>query len=137
MHTTVAVQPATQVRLMELKRKNRLRNVDAVIQMLLDGPPATAKQLFAAHETDVRNVCRKYGVRRLVAFGSRARGDARPDSDLDLCGKLPPGTSLLDVAVLRSELERAFGVPVGWVSEGDHLGDLRKAIARDGVVLIG
>lgn len=31
----------------------------------------------------------RHGVRKLVAFGSRARGDARPDSDLDLAAAFP------------------------------------------------
>ena len=42
------------------------------------------------HPVNTRNVqrivsepCRKYGVSRLDLFGSRARGEARPESDYD------------------------------------------------------
>jgi uncharacterized protein len=32
----------------------------------------------------VAGACREYGVHRLLAFGSVARGESRPDSDVDL-----------------------------------------------------
>ena len=34
--------------------------------------------------TQLAALAKKYGARRLVLFGSRARGDHRPDSDIDL-----------------------------------------------------
>lgn len=36
------------------------------------------------------------GVRRLALFGSVARGDARPDSDVDLLVQFEPGKKSLD-----------------------------------------
>jgi hypothetical protein len=35
-----------------------------------------------------------YGVHGLQVFGSVARGEDRPDSDVDLLADLPPGMSL-------------------------------------------
>ena len=36
-------------------------------------------------------VCRRHRVRRLSLFGSVARGEARPDSDVDLLVEFEPG----------------------------------------------
>lgn len=51
-------------------------------------------------------------------FGSRARGDARADSDLDLLIKVGPGMSLFDVIGLQQELEALLGISVEVVTEG-------------------
>ena len=45
-------------------------------------------------------------------FGSVARGEARPDSDLDLLVDFGPGTSLLDHVGLFQDLEELLGVRV-------------------------
>jgi predicted nucleotidyltransferase len=36
-------------------------------------------------------LCQKYGIAELSVFGSVARGDARPDSDVDLLYVRVPG----------------------------------------------
>jgi Nucleotidyltransferase domain len=43
-------------------------------------------------------VAGKRKVHRIAVFGSVARGEARPDSDLDLLVDFEPGTSLLDMS---------------------------------------
>ena len=45
------------------------------------------------------------GARSLRVFGSVARGDATPDSDVDLLVVFEPGSSLLDQVHLMAELE--------------------------------
>lgn len=137
MHTTIALQPPTHDRLLEYKRRHRLRSMDAVIRSLLDGPVLSATALFAQHEAQVRSLCLAYGVKRLVAFGSRVRGTARPDSDLDLVADLPPSVGLFEVANLTGGLEEILGVRVQLATFGPHLGRLLPVIKKEGVVLIG
>jgi predicted nucleotidyltransferase len=133
--TTVALSPATRDRLLVLKRQWRLPTTEAVILRMLEGQPSGAKALYARNKKAVDAVLRRHGMRRLVAFGSRARGDARPDSDLDLVGRLPRGADLVDLAHIQEELSEAFGVRVDLVSEGGLRGRLREQVQRDGVML--
>lgn len=137
MLTTIALQDSTRDRLYALKRKQRLPTMEAVILQLLDPQVLTAKQIFRKHERAIRALCKEYRVTKLVAFGSRARGDARPDSDLDLVVSLPPTCSLSDLALLGEELADIVGTPVDIASEGPHLGRLLERIRSEGVVLIG
>ena len=39
---------------------------------------------------DLAPICRRHGIRRLAVFGSRLKGTARPDSDLDLLVEFEP-----------------------------------------------
>lgn len=52
------------------------------------------------------------GVRHLVLFGSRARGDNGPDSDIDLLVEVDPGArfSLLDLIGIEHLISDATGV---------------------------
>ena len=34
-------------------------------------------------ETEIEDICRRYQVKELSLFGSAARGEMRPDSDVD------------------------------------------------------
>lgn len=133
--TTIALSPATRDKLLDLKRKWRLKATEDVIVKLLGGQPFGAKALYERNKKAVDAVLRRHRVRNLVAFGSRARGDARPDSDLDLVGRLPKGSDLVDQAQVQEDLAEAFGIPVDFVSEGGLRGRLRQMVERDGVPL--
>ncbi len=56
------------------------------------------------------DLCRRYHVQKLELFGSRARGSARPDSDVDLLVTFDdgrtPGLAFVDLA---EGLEEIFG----------------------------
>jgi predicted nucleotidyltransferase len=57
----------------------------------------------------LQGICQESSVRAVVVFGSRARGDAQPDSDLDLaviCGEssLPPELKMQRWQAFRSLL---------------------------------
>jgi predicted nucleotidyltransferase len=60
----------------------------------------------------LREVCERYGVVSLEVFGSVARGDNRPDSDLDLLYVLRPGARLaFKLFDLEDEFAALFGRP--------------------------
>jgi uncharacterized protein len=65
-------------------------------------------------------ILRNRGVVEASVFGSIARGDASPLSDLDLLVKYRDDVSLLDVVGLKNEIESILGVKVDLVSR-DYL----------------
>lgn len=62
-------------------------------------------------------LCRRYGIARLEVFGSVARGEQRPDSDVDLLYTLEGGRALgWEVEDLVESLTVVFHRPVDLVS---------------------
>jgi predicted nucleotidyltransferase len=53
----------------------------------------------------IREIAAVHGASNLAAFGSVARDQAGPDSDLDLLIDLPPKTGLLERIALKLALE--------------------------------
>ena len=59
------------------------------------------------------DLCRRYFVAKLELFGSRAKGTARPDSDVDLLVTFQPGhTPGLEFFGMAGEFEKNLGHPV-------------------------
>ncbi len=59
------------------------------------------------------SLCRRYRVTKLELFGSRAKGTARPDSDVDLMVTFENDhTPGLGFVTFAEELEAIFGRPV-------------------------
>ena len=59
------------------------------------------------------DLCKRYQVERLEAFGSFTRGDAHPGSDLDLLVTFQPEARPgLEFVALQQELEALLGRPV-------------------------
>lgn len=62
-------------------------------------------------------ICDRYGISELQIFGSRARGTARPGSDIDVLYALRPGRRLgWEIEQLADELSELFGSRVDLVS---------------------
>jgi predicted nucleotidyltransferase len=68
-------------------------------------------------EARLAAVCDRYGIAELRLFGSRARGTARPESDIDVLYTLRPGRHLgWEVEQLADDLAGLFGRHVDLVS---------------------
>src|SRR5437870_2319433 len=67
--------------------------------------------------TRLRPFCQKYGIRRLDIFGSAARGEATPNSDVDLLVTLDDSkpVSTAELLEMAGEAEEVVGAPVDFV----------------------
>ena len=77
----------------------------------------------------------RHGARNLRVFGSVARGEAGPGSDLDLLVDVEPGRSLLDLGGLLMELQELLGCRVDVVTEAGLRERLRERVLREAVPL--
>ena len=77
----------------------------------------------------------KYGARNVRVFGSVARGDARPDSDIDFLVELEPGRSLFDLGGLLYELQSLLGVEVDVVTEKGLRARIRERVLQEAIPL--
>ena len=55
---------------------------------------------------ELRRIFKKHGIVHASVFGSYARGEAKPDSDLDLLVTLDGSRSLFDLGGLQYELDQ-------------------------------
>jgi len=67
--------------------------------------------------SDILKISAKYGAHHVRVFGSVARGDATPHSDIDFLVDLDPGRSLFDLGGLLNELQTLLGCPVDVLTE--------------------
>ncbi|MGH2845082.1 MAG: nucleotidyltransferase domain-containing protein [Thermoleophilaceae bacterium] len=58
------------------------------------------------------DAARERGIRRVRVFGSLARGEEAPGSDIDLLVELEPGRTLLDLAAFRRHAEEILEIGV-------------------------
>jgi hypothetical protein len=83
----------------------------------------------------VREISRRHGVARVRVFGSAARGEAGPGSDLDLLVAFEPGRGFRDLMDLCEEVEAALGRKVDVVVEDGLSPYIRDRVLREAVAL--
>jgi uncharacterized protein len=111
--------------------------------------PAVSQQLKGAmHATQVPpealleaaapilvDVARSQGFARLAVFGSVARTQARPDSDIDLIVEPPKGAGIKEVVTLQEMFQAILGRPVDVVTYSGLKPGLDDDILREAVML--
>jgi len=90
--------------------------------------------LLKNRETIAR-IAASHGAGNLRVFGSRARNDARQDSDLDLLITLQRGRSLLDLVAIKQDLEDLLQCEVHVVTETSISPYIRERIKNQAVSL--
>lgn len=83
----------------------------------------------------VAPIAAEYGVKRVYAFGSRARGEEDGRSDLDLRIDKGEIETLLQLIGFRQALEDRFPVPVDVVTSDIADKAFLREIAKDEVLL--
>jgi len=84
---------------------------------------------------EILAIARRRGANNVRVFGSVARGEAGPDSDVDLVVDFEPGTSLMDHGGLIMDLQDALGCKVDVVSVRGLRERLRKHVNAEAVAL--
>jgi uncharacterized protein len=103
-----------------------------------DEPAADASPARAAlsrHRTLIERLARANRVVDVKVFGSVARGDDGPDSDIDLLVEPADDASLFDLAQLEIDLEDLLGRPVDVVSRRALVAGRDDAILREAIAL--
>jgi hypothetical protein len=83
----------------------------------------------------VREISRRHGVERVRVFGSAARGEAGPGSDLDLLVAFEPGRGFRDLMDFCGEVEAALGRRVDVVVEDGLSPYIRDRVLKEAVGL--
>jgi len=85
---------------------------------------------------EIESACHEYGARRIRVFGSVARGEEAPGSDIDFLVDFPPGYDLFAQRLpLAERLAEITGRRLDVVPEHELNPYLREAILREAVEL--
>ncbi|MCX5682627.1 MAG: nucleotidyltransferase family protein [Planctomycetota bacterium] len=93
------------------------------------------QKLLQEKRREILSIAARHGAGNVRVFGSVARGEAGPESDLDILVDLEPGRSLLDHAALLLDLEAALGCKVDVVTERGLRARVRENVLREAVAL--
>lgn len=92
-------------------------------------------QLLQSKRTQILHIAARHGAHEVRVFGSVARGDARPDSDVDFLVTMEGGRSLLDLIELSQDLEQLLHRKVDVLTEGGLSPHLEQRIHAEAVPL--
>ena len=84
-------------------------------------------------KTEIIATAARHGARNVRVFGSVARGDDHPESDIDLLVDFEPKRSLIDLVGLQLDIEALLGRRADVITEaslGIHLRERILAEAR-------
>ena len=121
------------------------RLIDAAgfeLTLSLRKPPGRLRRLSGPvgrrvrrHRNDLVAAAAAYGVSNLRVFGSVARGEDRPDSDVDLLADIPPGLSLFGLGRLEADLEGILGTRVNLIPAAGLKPGVREQVGSDLIAL--
>lgn len=94
-----------------------------------------SKDCIALLKQNLPYIQKEFGVRGLSLFGSVARGDNRPDSDVDILVDMPPKIFLM--SALKDFLENLLDASIDLVRRHSHLSPkFINQITRDAVTIL-
>jgi uncharacterized protein len=92
-------------------------------------------ELLKEKREEILAIAAKHGAYNVRVFGSAARGEAGPESDLDVLVELQPDRSLLDLGGFLADLEDLLGCKVDVVTERGLRSRLRDRVLQEAVPL--
>ncbi len=97
--------------------------------------PPTLEALRTRRD-EIMRLMEQYGAYNVRVFGSVARGEAKPDSDVDFLISFPPNKSMFELVGLWLDLQELLGRDVSLLTEHDDMREhLLKNVMRDAIPL--
>ena len=91
--------------------------------------------LLHAKRSEILALAAQHGAHNVRVFGSVARGDAGPQSDIDLLVTFDDDRSLLDLVALCQDLEQLLGRRVDLATEEALHWYIRERVLREAVAV--
>ena len=91
------------------------------------------RELLRVRRNDILEIAARHGAHNVQVFGSVARDEARPGSDVDILVELDPGRTLLDHAAMMLELEALLGCEVDVVTRRALRPRVRDRVLREAI----
>ncbi len=85
----------------------------------------------------LKELLKKYGVKKIEIFGSYARGEPKSGSDLDIFVEFAKRKSLLELVGIEQELEDALGIKVDLLTRASISPYLIERIEKESKVILG
>ena len=92
-------------------------------------------ELLKQSRGEILRLAAEHGAHNVRLFGSVARGEAGPDSDVDFLVTMEKGRSLLDLVGFWQDVEDLLGRKVDVISDGGVSPYLRERILSEAVPL--
>jgi len=91
------------------------------------------REVIRDKREDILRIAAEHGASNVRVFGSVARGDAGPESDIDVLVDMEPGRSLFDLGGLLMDLQDMLGRPVDVVTENALHWYIRDQVLKEAV----
>lgn len=121
--------PTIELRLVQLQPRGRHQPATARIEPMAQVTQLPLRALVEAHRDEIKTIVARHKGTSVALFGSVARGEETPESDIDLLVSFGPGASLFDVVNIEFDVQDLLGCKVDVVSRRallDEDDDIRR-----------
>ena len=102
---------------------------------MTDVRTTSLRGLVEAHRDEIKAIVPRHHGRSVAVFGSAARGDEHPGSDVDFLVELEPGTRPFELLLLGADLEEALGVKVDVGTPAQLRAEIRDEVLAEALPL--
>jgi predicted nucleotidyltransferase len=92
-------------------------------------------EILKSKRKEILILAAQHGVKNLRVFGSVARGQAGPQSDVDFLVEVEPGRTYLDLGAFLMDLEDLLGRKVDLVTERALHASIKNQILQEAIPL--